>query len=294
MFCKYCGTSLSDGAMFCKNCGKLLAEPKSSEATQSMAGINNAAGATANAAIGNLGSSNVFGNVATGIPVDAGGAGGLYMQPGMTSAPPVKKFPIKAIVIVATIVLVAVICLIAFFSGRSGPASSAEAICSRAESAVEMVFDDPSDTDNLVKAVKGVLELMPEELQDEVLDELGISSLSDMSSRNISGVSLAELEGALGSMSEYMEYLSGFDISIGCTCGDAVSKSKLDDINSDMQSLGSDRKATDAKSIDCEITVTATGDNAAGMAIGESESDTTSTMFYTVEIDGKWYLWCDV
>ncbi len=260
MFCPMCGHENPDGARFCAGCGKEL--PASSSRLASGSGYARPAGNAQPAPS------------SAAAPTANGTAGGAQQK---------AKIPVVAVVVAAVAVVGIVAALLL---GNSGGASSVDDLADDLAAATQQVFDDGMTTSAVLSYGEALVDLMPDEVVDALLDEGGFEDMDE----------LAEYiaENYAGADESVMDAFDGMELEILMYEGDRLDSDYIDSVNEEFQDdLGLDLEAEDAYSIEGEVTITLTEDVGTGEAGDSYTQSMGSTGFAAIEIDGRWYLWVD-
>ena len=276
MICPTCGSTLPDGAAFCANCGTLLAsaqqpqpEPQPQPGPQPEYGFPT--------------------------------------QPASPLSPASKKSktPLIIGIVAGVVVLVAAVLVTIFLvlpalsggsdakkdSGPKAPAdvhASADAVAEELTSGVDDLISDGFSANALAGGMDRLLELVPEDASDALLDEVGLSR--DDLREGLDDVTNSMM--GLGDVSLILDY---FDIEMTFEVGDEMSERELDEVNDTFAEIGADDvEATSGYQLSAEMSMTALEDMY-GIDEGDTESESVDeTGIYAIEVDGSWYVWAIV
>lgn len=253
MYCPLCGHENPDGARFCAGCGKEL--PGTS---RSASGPGNAQPAS----------------FTTTAPVANDAAVGSHQK---------AKIPVVAVA-VAVVAVVAVV--VVLLLGNRGGASSVDDLADDIAAATQQVFDDGMTTSAVLSYGEALVDLMPDEVVDALLDEGGFDDMDELAeyiAENYAGVD-----------ESVMDAFGGMELEIQMYEGDHLDSDYIESVNEQFQDeLGLGLEVEDAYSIEGDVTITLTEDVGTGEA-GDSYTQSGGSVGVTaIEIGGRWYLWIE-
>lgn len=314
MFCPYCGTKLPDGAAFCGSCGRPLtqqpaAEPKAAAdvspapaaaptptpapaaAPTTPAPAPTAPTPAPAAAPTTPAPAPAPAPQATGVPPAPPTTPPDFNQAPFDGKQPKKPFHVSrgmtigilALAVIAVVVIV--LSLTGVFGG--GSTNSPEGIADRTETLYNDLMNSDFDADAFTQFGTGLLDMMPSEVVDEMVDVQGYSSRQELA--EYVGDTIGGTLSSYGSMiSAYLDY---FTISVDVSLGDQLDSSEIDDLNSEFSYNGFDLTVTEGYELDGSVTVTLNEDIAGYSAGEEISQDMGSLGMYAVKIGNSWYIW---
>lgn len=301
MFCPYCGTKLPDGAAFCGSCGRPLtqqpaAEPKAaadvSPAAASAPTPAPAAAPTPAPAAAPTTPAPAPAPQATGVPPAPPATPPDFNQALFDGKQPKKPFHVSrgmtiGILALAVIAVVVIVLSLTGVLGGGGSANSAQGIADRTETLYNDLMNSDFDADAFTQFGTGLLDMMPSEVVDEMVDIQGYSSERELA--EYVGDTIGGSLSSYGSMiSAYLDY---FTISVDVSLGDQLDASEIDDLNSEFSYNGFDLTVTEGYELDGSVTVTLNEDIAGYSAGEEISQDMGSLGMYAVKIGNSWYIW---
>lgn len=301
MFCPYCGTKLPDGAAFCGSCGRPLtqqpaAEPKTaadvSPAAASAPTPAPAAAPTPAPAAAPTTPAPAPAPQATGVPPAPPATPPDFNQALFDGKQPKKPFHVSrgmtiGILALAVIAVVVIVLSLTGVLGGGGSANSAQGIADRTETLYNDLMNSDFDADAFTQFGTGLLDMMPSEVVDEMVDIQGYSSERELA--EYVGDTIGGSLSSYGSMiSAYLDY---FTISVDVSLGDQLDASEIDDLNSEFSYNGFDLTVTEGYELDGSVTVTLNEDIAGYSAGEEISQDMGSLGMYAVKIGNSWYIW---
>ncbi len=293
MFCSHCGSELPEGSAFCGYCGKPLpsrSQPVPEQSGSAAAGAGTAAGAAATRPTERVASNGAQpgGSQHAGSASPATGAPSAQV-PWVDQNPPKKRFyvtrgmTVGILVVVVAVVAFAVLSLSGVFGGSTQ--SSPEGVANQVETLFNDLFESDFDEDAFTEFGGGLIDLFPSEIVD---DALALEGVTREELAEELGNSMGSVIGTYGStVTSYLDFLS---LDVDITLGDQLDSEDLEDLSESFSDAGYDYTVTDGYELVCAVTITLTEDYA-GYSAGETISQELDTGFYTVEINGSWYLW---
>lgn len=160
--------------------------------------------------------------------------------------------------------------------------SSAENLTAKMSDDMAAVVDAGFDSGSLADWADSLLDLMPPAAVDAMVEQSGMTrdELGDQLGEMVTGSGLDQLS----------SYLDLMDLEIAFVPGDELSDSELEAVNSSLEEGETGIAATAGRAIDMDLTMTLLEDMGDTPA-GTSQSQTQSSGFVAIEVDGSWYLW---
>lgn len=278
MLCKYCGTQVSATAQLCENCGKPLSA--SEDDATSMANKDEEA-------VVDPSSSEAEAETEASVdssPLEPEAEKGA---PGPSKAVAASKKSSIKIAVGVVIIVVIVVVVLALSGLFSRGYSSSDQLAEKMTTAYQNMADEEFSESSLVTAVDTILDCMPQEALDAVLEQSGSLSRDEL----IEELDFSSIASGLSSLSSYLDSI---DIVILASPGATLDTDEIDSINEQFDEIGLDLTVQNAQHLSLTITITAIEDLGT-LSAGDSTSQTLDESgIELVEIDGSWYMWTDL